>query len=132
MMPSLNIGCYPFVLRFCDNQKQWNREIKRYSRDPDSWKRRWCNQGASATAWRCVDDKNTVSFIVSFDRAVLKGKSASRQAGTAAHESVHIVDWIFERVGEENNLRGTEVHAYQVQELTEWMLRHLWAVKKRK
>lgn len=129
MMPRLSVGCFPYSLYFCDNQKAWNRGIKELSADPKSWTRRWCNHSAYATAWRCEDAKGHVNFIVSFDRAKNKGRRPSQIAGAAAHEATHIVDWIIERTGEEHAV-GSEWHAYQVQELTEWMLRHLWTVKK--
>ena len=128
-MRYLNIGCFPYVLRFCDSQKAWNREIKKLSADEASWTRRWCNAGTRATAWQCIDTKGYCSYIVAFDRARLKGVRASVQAGVAAHEAVHVVDWIIERTGEGHAV-GSEWHAYQVQEITEWLVRQLWAVKK--
>ena len=129
MMPALNLGCFPFTLRFCESQAQWNREVKNICIDKDAWKRRWVNEGANATAFILVGKNGTVSFIISIDRQRIKKLRGSLQAAIAAHEAVHVFDWMMEKIGE-NPPRGSELSAYQIQEITEWTLRHMWKVKK--
>lgn len=70
-------------------------------------------------------EKPGETYLMSFCRDTWEAMTFAQHAGMIAHEVTHVVDWVFENVGEDKP--GMETRAYLVQGLVQFVLTNLWS-----
>jgi hypothetical protein len=109
------MGSWPVLVGFTDSKKAFEKLVKDIECE-DIW---MATPTALATTTCFVDDAGTNCFIVTFDPEI----KTENLPSIIAHEAWHIVEGIYDYVGEEKF--GSEATAYLIQYLVESMYKGL-------
>lgn len=110
------MGPWPVLVGFTDNAKAFNREMKRV----DCKGLQFQLNGTCLATTNCLYDSDGVNYyIVSFSPDIKPENLPS----VVAHEAWHVVEGIYDYVGEEKF--GSEATAYLIQYLVEFMYKGL-------
>jgi hypothetical protein len=121
-MPHLRIGCFPFVLRYCDSQEQYDAEVPALSVNYKPGEN-FLQSHHAAAAHRLYDKDGDVSFLITVNSEYMRTLARPVQYGLLAHEALHVIDELYAHIAEKQH--GDEFTAYQLQEIVTW-LGHNW------
>jgi len=108
------MGSWPVMVGFTDSKKAFAKLIKDI--DCNDW---MATDTAMATTHGFVDDSGTNAFIVTYNPDIPHDSLPA----IIAHEAWHIVEGIYEYLGEDK--AGSEATAYLIQYLVESMYKGL-------
>ena len=111
------MGSWPVLVGYTDSKKAFNKLVKDIEcNDHNGW---MATPTALATTHCFVDDEGVNCFIVTFNPDI----KLENLPSIIAHEAWHIVEGIYEYVGEDKF--GSEATAYLIQYLVESMYKGL-------
>jgi hypothetical protein len=110
------MGSWPVLVGFTDSKKAFTKLVKDIECGETGW---MVSPTALATTTCFVDDEGVNCFIVTFDPEL----KTENLPSIIAHEAWHIVEGIYDYVGEEKF--GSEATAYLIQYLVESMYKGL-------
>lgn len=116
-----NMGPFPIFVGFTNSPKAFAKEMKRMSVSGVDF----VNPGSNATVHTLSKDGSTVC-IITMEKA--KDKSPEMVAALIAHEAVHVVQELWDAIGEHEP--GREAEAYLVQQIVQSCLQEAWKTKR--
>lgn len=106
----LLLPTYKHLVYLCRNQEQFDWVCNKYECHTSRWLKN--RDSAATTTW--LGSANVIIVSLPYK------KLTAKQAAFAAHEAVHVGQFIFQAVGESNP--GDETEAYLVEQVTEFLL----------
>ncbi len=103
-----HMGPWGFYVGFTTSRKAFKREVKRLCKDYDF---PFVGKGAGGTTHSLYNPKGELCCIITID--ISSKPSAASLAGMIAHEAMHVVQRLWELVGETRP--GQEAEAYLIQ-----------------
>lgn len=110
------MGPWPVLVGFTDNEKAFKKEMKRIDCNEASFQ---LNNTSTATTTCLYDSDGVNYFLVTFKPDI----KTENLPSVVAHEAWHVVEGIYDYVGEEKF--GSEATAYLIQYLVETMYKGL-------
>jgi len=113
---SVDAGFFPTPIDVCFSGKDFYKVLKKYGVPEQSYPQEVPLQIGIAETYSY--SKNGEAFVVVIFNVESFANDVSSMAGIVAHETIHVVERIFEHIGEDD-IVGEETRAYLVQHLVE-------------
>lgn len=119
---------FPFFTGIVFSENDYNAEMKRLGLENNSFP--FMNPGANATFHTIPRSNQNTLLLICIDAKSAKKREKNAVIGLLVHEISHMVDRIFENIGE--HTPGSETKAYLLQYLTQEALEAFdnWKPKK--
>ena len=121
----VEIGLFPVFVGVCCDEKRFDKEMKRLGVKDNPF----IYPGGHATCHQFDNGKHGGKLVIIAYRPA-PSISKEQQAGLAAHEAMHAVQYINKHVSHHQRF-CEETEAYLVQAITQGLLSELWSGRKR-